>query len=160
MDVVLLRFTIDILLSWVAGTGVVCRRWILLMLAIILSLRDPMKVPRLYYASAVVGHRIFVGGGREEESVEYLEFAKTCGENKKTKAKKDDKVISFSSTWRTHSDMVISDTRASSCAVVAMGSCLVVAGRTRRTVEVLDTNRNLLWNVPSLENGLYGCSIW
>ena len=115
-----------------------------------------MKVPRLYYASAVVGHRIFVGGGREEESVEYLEFAKTCGENKKTKAKKDDKVISFSSTWRTHSDMVIS---ASSCAVVAMGSCLVVAGRTRRTVEVLDTNRNLLWNLPSLENGLYGCSM-
>ena len=77
-----------------------------------------MKVPRLWHASAVVGHRIFVGGGYVEESVEYLEFAKTCGEN----TEKDDKVFSFSSTWRTHSDMVLSDEGRYACAVVAVGS--------------------------------------
>ena len=84
-----------------------------------------MTVPRSYFDSAVVGHRIFVVGGRNSDeildSVEYLDFAEE---------RKDDSlttVISFSSAWTTHSELVLPNPRAF-CAMVAVGSCLVVAG--------------------------------
>ena len=100
-----------------------------------------MKVPRSACVSAVVGNRIFVVGGCNEQgyldSVEYLEFAKD---------------VSFSSVWTTHSDLVLSNTRGAS-AMVAVGSCLVVAGgRGIGTVEVLDTHRNRVWNLPPFLN--------
>ena len=104
-----------------------------------------MTVPRQLCGSAVIGHRIFVVGGHNDnghlDSVEYLEF---------TQERKDDTlstVISFSSAWNTHSEMVLSNPRTS-CAVVAVGSCLVVAGgRGNVSMEVLDTNRNRVWNL-------------
>ena len=44
--------------------------------------------------------------------------------------------------------------------MVAVGSCLVVAGgRGNSTVEVLDTFRNHMWNLPLLENYRDGCSL-
>ena len=100
-----------------------------------------MKVPRSSCVSAVVGNRIFVVGGCNEQgyldSVEYLEFAKD---------------VSFSSVWTTHSDLVLSNTRGAS-AMAAVGSCLVVAGgRGNGTVEVLDTHRNRVWNLPPFLN--------
>ena len=108
-----------------------------------------MDVPRLYGASAVVGHRIFVVGGQNDDqrhcSLEYLEFAKP------ETASTD---ISFSSAWTTCPDLVLSNARRS-CAVVAVGSCLVVTGGSRRTMEVLDTDRNRVWNLPQLGN-FYG----
>ena len=121
-----------------------------------------MNVPRVWCAGAVVGHRIIVGGediNRNDklDSLEYLDFSKPQGSADK-KEETASTVLSFASTWSTHSDMVRPETRNFSCAVVAVGSCLVVAGE-HPTVEVLDTNRNLLWNLPSLENGLYGCSM-
>ena len=118
-----------------------------------------MNGPRSFCASAVVGQRIFVVGGRDEldnnlDSVEYLEFAKS----RDTKERKDDNssaaVISFSSTWNAHSDLVLSHPR-STCAVVAVGSCLVMAGgRDNPIVEVdiLDTHRNRVWNLPPFGN--------
>ena len=113
-----------------------------------------MNVPRSNCASAVVGHRIFVIGGQNEndqfDSLEYLDF---------TEEKKDDTlstVISFSSAWITHSEMVLSNPRTS-CAVVAVGSCLVVAGG--GTVEVLDTLRNRVWNLRPYGNPRAGCSM-
>ena len=105
-----------------------------------------MNVPRPYCASAVVGNRIFVVGGCNEggnnlDSVEYLEFAKD---------------VSFSSVWTTHSDLVLSDPPCS-CAMVAVGSCLVVAGQ--RTVDVLDTHRNRVWNLPPFPNDRAGFTL-
>ena len=121
-----------------------------------------MNVPRTYFASAIIGHRIFVIGGRngdhddvddELDSVEYLD----CEEERK-----DDTLstlISFSSTWTVHSDLVLSNARGS-CAVVAVGSCLVVAGgHYNATVEVLDTSRNRVWNLPPLDNHRKDCSL-
>ena len=68
-------------------------------------------------------------------------------------------VISFSSSWITHSELVLSNKRGS-CAMVAVGSCLVVAGGWRNSnVEVLDTNRNLVWNLPPFGNHRDGCSM-
>ena len=40
-----------------------------------------------------------------------------------------------------------------------MGSCLVVAGGSHQTVEVLDTYRNRTWNLPPFENRHENCSM-
>ena len=118
-----------------------------------------MNVPRSFCGSAIIGHRIFVIGGENEiggedelDSVEYLDFEEE---------RKDDTlstVISSSSTWTVHSDLVLSDPRTS-CRVVAVGSCLVVAGGNRPTVEVLDTHRNRAWNLPPSRSCRFGCSM-
>ena len=115
-----------------------------------------MTAPRQWCASAVIGHRIFVVGGRNEngqlDSVEYLDFAEeTQNDTLST-------VISFSSSWITHSDLVLPNPRAY-CAMVAVGSCLIVAGGSRQTVEVLDTHRNRVWNLPSLGNDRFDCTM-
>ena len=43
--------------------------------------------------------------------------------------------------------------------MVAVGSCLIVAGGSRQTVEVLDTHRNRVWNLPSLGNDRFDCTM-
>ena len=122
-----------------------------------------MNVPRSFCASAVIGHRIFVVGGcntdDELDSVEYLEFASAC-DNQETKAETVAKFISSWSTWTTHSELRFS-CPGRWCAVVAVGSCLVVAGGGYdRTVEILDTNRNHVWNLPPpFRNDREGCSM-
>ena len=113
-----------------------------------------MSVPRVCCSSAVVGHRIFVVGG---STVEYLEFG-TPSDNKA----RNDTLTPFISSlcgWTTHSDLVLSASR-DSCAVVTVGSCLVVAGgRGNSTVEILDTMRNRVWDLPPFKNGREDCSM-
>ena len=121
-----------------------------------------MNVPRQFCASAVIGHRIFVVGGHNYnghfDSVEYVDYATPC-DNDETKKKTGSTFISLSSTWTTHSDLVLSNARCS-CTVVAVGSCLVVAGGWgNSTVEVLDTNRNRVWNLPPFGNHRAGCNM-
>ena len=116
-----------------------------------------MTIPRFECASAVIGHRIFVVGGRNKhgnlDSVEYLDFAEERKDGTLSTA------ICFSSSWITHSELVFSNVR-SSCAVVTVGSCLVVAGGWRNTtVEVLDTNRNRVWNLPPFVDYRRGCNM-
>ena len=101
-----------------------------------------MTVPRTWCASEVVGHRIFVAGGRNEHgmlhSVEYLDDT-TPWDSDETEKETGSTFTSFSPTWITHSELRLSELRGS-CAMVAVGSCLVVAGRQgHSTVEVLDT---------------------
>ena len=120
-----------------------------------------MTVPRAWCASAVIGHRIFVVGGCNDkgnlDSLEYLDYATPC-DNDATKKEIGSTFISFSSTWTTHSELRLSNPR-DSCAMVAVGSCLVVAGGNRDTVEVLDTYRNYVWNLPPLSNSRRCCSM-
>ena len=122
-----------------------------------------MTIPRSYFTSAVIGHRIYVVGGhnahnRQLDSVEYIDFAMPC-DNEKTQEETAATVIFFSSSWTTHSDLVLSNAR-SSCAVVAVGSCLVVTGGLdNRSVDVLDTSRNRLWNLPPGRNLRFHCSM-
>ena len=118
-----------------------------------------LAVPRSWCASAVIGHRIFVvGGSTTNTSVEYWDFTKPCHNEERN----DDSlstVISCRSTWITHSDLVLSNPR-DCCAVVAVGSSLVVAGgRRNSTVEVLDTHRNRVWNLPPFRNLTCCCSL-
>ena len=120
-----------------------------------------MNVPRSFCASAVIGHRIFVAGGRNYYgnlvSLEYLEFAQTC-ENDKTKAETVAKGISFSSTWTTHSKLALIVARLYSCTAAAVGSSLIVAGCSK-IGEVVDTHCNRVWNLPTFRNPLTGCSM-
>ena len=122
-----------------------------------------MNIPRQFCSSAVIGHRIYVLGGEEEhdhilDSVEYLDCA-TPRDNHETKEQTGSTFISFSSSWITHSDLVPSNARIS-CAMVAVGSCLVVAGGwSNSTVEVLDTHRNRVWNLPPFTNNRHGCTM-
>ena len=121
-----------------------------------------MTVPRQWCASAVIGHRIFVVGGRSErghlhDSMEYLDFAMPCG-NDGTIKETGSTFISFSPRWITHPDLVLSNPRGS-CAVVAVGSCLVLAGGRSLTVEVLDTLRNRVWNLRPSGSPRAGCSM-
>ena len=126
------------------------------------SVGPSMNVPRFCCASAVIGHRIFVVGGWNEhgrvDKVEYLYYATPC-DSDVTKKEIGLTFISFSPTWTTHLELRLSNARRS-CAVVAVGSCLVVAGGWgNSTVEVLDTNRNRMWNLPLLENPRNGCNM-
>ena len=120
-----------------------------------------MTVPRSYCASAVIGHRIFVVGGRYGhaflDSVEYLDYATPCDKDAKKK-ETGSTFISFSPTWTTQSELRLS-IALSPCAVVAVGSCLVVVGRPSRTVEVLDTHCKRVWNLPGLQEDRWGCSM-
>ena len=128
----------------------------------IITAGPSMTVPRQYCASAVIGHRIFVVGGWNErgnlDAVEYLDYTTPC-DSDETKKETGSTFISSSSTWITHSALRLSNAR-SSCAMVAVGSCLVVAGGWRNsTVEVLDTHRNRVWNLPPFGNHRDGCSM-
>ena len=120
-----------------------------------------MNIPRSFFGSAVVGHRIFVVGGRNGygnlDSVEYLDDTTPC-DSDETEKETDSTLISFSPTWTTHSELRLSNAR-SPCAVVAVGSCLVVVGRPNRTVEVLDTHCKRVWNLPGLQEDHWGCSM-
>ena len=123
-----------------------------------------MTVPRSFCSSAVVGHLIFVVGGHNDEhvkhaSVEYVDFAEPC-DSDQIKEETGSTFIPLSSAWITHSDLVLSNPR-DSCAMVPVGSCLVVAGGWRNsTVEVLDTRRNRVWNLPPFTNNCRsGCSM-
>ena len=120
-----------------------------------------MTVPRQSCASAIVGHRIFVVGGHNDNghlySVEYLDYATPCDKDA-TKKEIGSTFISFSSTWITHPELVLSNARLS-CAMVAMGSCLVVTGGFESSVEVLDTRRNRVWNLPPFTNYHNGCTM-
>ena len=114
-----------------------------------------MTVPRSYCASAVIGRRIFVVGGHngddDLDSVEYLDYATPCHNDNSIK-ETGSTFISFSSTWIAHSELVLSNARRS-CAGVAVGSGLVMAGGHSRTVGVLDVHRNRMWNLPPSDNG-------
>ena len=120
-----------------------------------------MNLPRACCSSAVIGHRIFVVGGRNEhgnlDSVEYLDDTTPC-DSVETKKETGLTFISFSPTWTNHSELRLSNARLS-CAMVAMGSCLVVTGGFESSVEVLDTRRNRVWNLPPFTNYHNGCTM-
>ena len=127
----------------------------------IITAGPSMTAPRQYCASAVIGHRILVVGGWNErgnlDAVEYLDLARPCG-TERTKEDSANTFISFSPTWTTHSELL--SIARSSCAMVAVGSCLVVAGGWRNsTVQVLDTHHNRVWSLPSFVNHRNGCSM-
>ena len=114
-----------------------------------------MTVPRSCCGMAVVGNRIFVIGGHNQydysdlNSVEYLDFFDTYEEIHEDMSS----VFPSSSKWKVHKDLVLSVPRKKP-AVAKVGTCLIVTGgrkmKTLKSVEVLDTKRNIVFNIPDI----------
>ena len=116
-----------------------------------------MTVPRQGFASAVIGHRIFVVGGRNGTdlltSVEHMEFHCLSGNEKLTTA---NAVFPSSCGWTSHNDLSVPRWMHG---VVAVGSCLIVLGgfTEASTAEVLDTRRNTVWTLPRSSGLRFAC---
>ena len=115
-----------------------------------------MIVPRSGCESAVIGDRIFVIGGHNGSnaltSVESLRFEEISDYATKTTPAR---VFSSSSVWTNCTDLALSVARCFH-AVVSVGSCIIVSGNNGgsiATVEVLDTERGIVWNLPALSTG-------
>ena len=115
-----------------------------------------MNTPRKWCSSTVLGQdRIFVVG----RSVEYWDFPKQPLGSKETTEETVAALISSSPGWTTHSDFVLSECRRFPYpVVVTVRSCLVVAGQ-GNTVDILDTYRNHVWNLPPLKQMRQNCSV-
>ena len=123
-----------------------------------------MTVSRAFCGMAVVGHRIFVVGGYNRRSnfnsVEYLDFIADSEENKEDLSC----IFPSSSKWKVHKDMVLSVPRHGH-AVAKVGTCLIVTGGeydidgSTRSVEVLDTKRNVTFKLPDMAVGRSGPSV-
>ena len=123
-----------------------------------------MTVPRYGCASAVIGHRIYVVGGHNGSSaltsVESLQLEESSDDQTKTTAAT---VFSSSlSAWTNCTDLALSHTRYLHGAVSAVGSCIIVSGSgtgSIATVEVLNTECGIVWNLPPLTTGRNCCSM-
>ena len=120
-----------------------------------------MTVPRYGCASAVMGqNRIFVLGvhnaDHSNDSVEYWDVPVTSCDNNNPETLST--VMSSLSTWTILSRLTLSVQRPS-CAVVDVGSSLLVAGGDEPTVEILDTYRHRVWNLPVKKAGTLGCNM-
>ena len=117
-----------------------------------------LKEGRSFFAMAVVGSRIFAIGGRgrsifplvSRQSVEYLEFDDWLDAPTATSS-----VTLSTKSWTVHKELILNKSQAGFTAV-QVGSCLVVAGgyddsyKSVYAVEVLDTVRNMVWELPDL----------
>ena len=120
-----------------------------------------MKVARHSCAMAVVDRRIFVVGGENGSplnSVEYLEFDAASKENNEPAGF----TFPSSTEWMIHKNLVLSVQRFRH-AIVTVGSCLIVAGglsqKNLKSVEVLDTERNVVFNLPDMTTARNGPSM-
>ena len=112
---------------------------------------------RCEFGMAVVGQRIYVVGGRSLSSVEYLDFDDMLDDSPNCASS----VFSSSKSWTIHKNLHLNISEEVH-AVVQVGSCLVVAGgwknRSKRSVKVLDTVNNIVWELPKTIGYSWGCS--
>ena len=129
-----------------------------------------LNVGRSDFVMAVVGPRIYAVGGwrnlfaRCLDSVEYLEFDDWLDPATST-------VALSTKSWTVHKKLVLSKPRIVVSpgqvvfSAVQLGSCLVVAGgcddngKTVYALEVLDTVRNMVWELPDLTEKWGGCGL-
>ena len=114
-----------------------------------------LKEGRSCFAMTVVGSRIYAVGGWGgtascRESVEYLKFDDWLDAPTTTSS-----VALSTKSWTVHKELILKKARDGHSAV-QVGSCLVVAGgsddsyESVHAVEVLDTVRNMVWELPYL----------
>ena len=130
-----------------------------------------LNVGRSDFVMAVVGPRIYAVGGwrlfaRCLDSVEYLEFDDWLDAPTATSS-----VALFTKSWTIHKKLILNKPRIAVSPVqvvfsaVQLGSCLVVAGgcddngKTVYALEVLDTVRNMVWELPDLTEKWGGCGL-
>ena len=115
----------------------------------------PLNVAHYHFRMAVLGQTVYVVGGRggfqaSLSSVEYLQFDDWLTEGPHN----DESSSPCTMSWQVHMDLVLGYPRCNHT-LVTLGSCLVVVGGDKeedsdevRMVEVLDTQRNLVWHLP------------
>ena len=109
-----------------------------------------LSVPRCFCGMAAIGSCLYVvGGGSNKknellDSVEYLEF--TCSENASS-------LFPSTSSWTIHETLVLPEPLSVN-AVAKVGKCMIVAGTEDNVlVQVLDTQRNVVWSLPTCGDG-------
>ena len=116
----------------------------------------PLNVGRCYFGMATIGNCLFAVGGSDGDdkrlaSVEYLEFNSASVPTNNVNAHS---LFPVNSNWTIHESLVVSQSPFfRSVAVASIGKCLIVAGAFKDsfdTVEVLDTERNVVWNLPRI----------
>ena len=131
-----------------------------------------MNSTRSYFGAAVVDNRIFVVGGwvnsGQSTSVESLLFQQQPQDKDKDHTNSNSNVTCTfpNSSWRMEPHLSLSSHQAAH-AVSKVGSCLVVAGgycknhgSWTNSVEVLDIQQGIVWNLPNLNIPReYGCSM-
>ena len=130
--------------------------------------RNKLNIRRSGPGMAVIGQRIYVLGGQLGKeylnSVEYLEFHDWMGEEPKSQT--STMAMVSKNFWTIHKDLVL-DTPRVNPGVVKMGPCLVVVGgvetldpvKCSRSVEIMDTHRNIVSHLPALRLGRDGCGV-
>ena len=121
-----------------------------------------MTVSRAFCGMAAVCHRIFAIGGSngssDLNSVEYLDFIEASQETNEDVGF----IIPLSSKWKVHKDLVLSVPRTHH-AVGKVGTCLIVTGgiidETVKSVEILDTKRNVVFRLPDMTVLRIGLSV-
>ena len=140
----------------------------------------PMNVARTCFGMAVVGSRIYVVGGRgvyddraEDDpyyknlgSVEYLDCDDWLTEGPPISTS----MSPSTKSWNIHNDLVLGTPRYNH-GMVRVGSCLVVVGGGNSesafhfskepllSAEVLDTQRNFVWELPEMKQGKQDTSV-
>ena len=128
-----------------------------------------MNSTRHAFGAAVVDNQIFVLGGyvndRPSTSVESLLFQQQPQDKDHTNSNSNVSWTLPNSSWRMEPHLSLSSPRAAH-AVAKLGSCFVVAGgytcgnRRNASVEVLDVQRAVVWNLPKLTSWQpYSCSM-
>ena len=120
-----------------------------------------MNSTRYVFGAPVMDNRIFVVGGRVNgrlsTSVESLMFQQQPLDKDHTNSNSNASCMFPNSSWRVEPHLHLSSPRESH-AVAKVGSCLVVAGGCCiihksfifTSVEVLDVQRGIVWNLPNL----------
>ena len=130
-----------------------------------------MNSTRYAFGAAVMDNHIFVVGGdfngRRSTSVESLLFQQQPQDKDHTNSNSALSCTFANSSWRVERHLSLCSPRGSH-AVAKVGSCLVVAGGscgnrgsfTFTSVEVLDVQRGIVWNLPNLTiERRCGCSL-
>ena len=103
----------------------------------------PLNVGRRKFGMAAIGQRVYAVGGEVGEKVHSCKSTVECLEL-------DDWLKSESTSWTICKGLSLRNRRYKH-GVVKVGSCLVVLGGGRHhfgSVEVLDTQRNIVWELP------------
>ena len=124
---------------------------------------------RSYGGAQVVGDQIWVLGGTSQHSccldtVESIQFH--LGEDERNDNKSTSLLCFSSSSWTLHQNLTLSTARwGHGCARLGLTMCIVVAGgqdksdARLRSVEVLDTQRGVIWSLPDMSVARNGCTL-
>ena len=119
-----------------------------------------LQESRCCFGMGVVGARIYVVGGIFKSSVEYLDLHDLFNDSSPNAA--TSVVSSTTRSWTIHKKLRLNSV-ADILALVQVGSCLIATTgykyRSQRTVQVLDTVNNMVWELPNALERKFCCNM-